>query len=172
MKCSNCNSIVGVNDKFCGSCGAKVEPVNKCNTCGKINEIGAKFCGGCGNNLQSSSSSNYSQPTYQSTISSSTVSQKVNESKPTINTYNPTENVSEGATGKKVVVWILSVVLYLFIYCVHVIIIGGIFAEILGYNPIGFDPRPPFLVIDIIIFLPVWTSYKITKWLKNNILSN
>jgi|TARA_B110000977_G_scaffold13589_1_gene17144 hypothetical protein len=51
MKCLACNFNLENGNKFCGSCGTKVEPINSCSECNTINDIGNKFCGSCGNNL-------------------------------------------------------------------------------------------------------------------------
>ena len=51
MKCLACNFNIEIGNNYCGSCGAKVEPINSCSECNIINDIGNKFCGGCGNNL-------------------------------------------------------------------------------------------------------------------------
>lgn len=54
--CSNCGSPVSENDRFCGSCGFKIESMNtvdhekriQCGTCSATVPSTAQFCGCCG----------------------------------------------------------------------------------------------------------------------------
>ena len=54
--CPSCGKAVNPDAKFCGGCGAKIEPVVPavspdtfaCPACGRSLKIGAKFCGYCG----------------------------------------------------------------------------------------------------------------------------
>jgi hypothetical protein len=63
-KCSSCNASNGVDDKFCGTCGAKQTPKSPpagpkakfCARCGTASSGGA-FCGKCGHSLHGESSS-------------------------------------------------------------------------------------------------------------------
>lgn len=43
--CPKCEKIVSAK-KFCGECGAKLQPI--CPSCGKLADPNAKFCGECG----------------------------------------------------------------------------------------------------------------------------
>lgn len=58
--CSNCGSEIGVNDKFCGSCGQSQTPVSArmesedlaaCPTCNEQVPMNANFCACCGSRL-------------------------------------------------------------------------------------------------------------------------
>lgn len=52
--CPNCGTIVGAEEKFCTSCGTKLEVTQRrseersCPSCGTENSPGAKFCRSCG----------------------------------------------------------------------------------------------------------------------------
>jgi len=46
LECASCNSENPRNNKFCGSCGAKLPLL--CSSCGAEISAGSKFCGQCG----------------------------------------------------------------------------------------------------------------------------
>jgi tetratricopeptide (TPR) repeat protein len=51
MNCPHCNAQVGPNDRFCSSCGKRIEQPAKpafCGQCGTKLTAGAKFCPECG----------------------------------------------------------------------------------------------------------------------------
>ncbi|MEK5268312.1 zinc ribbon domain-containing protein [Weizmannia sp. FSL W8-0401] len=59
FSCPNCGAPLTVHDKFCGSCGAKVELQKKeksatvtCPSCEEQNIAGAHFCTCCGTKLE------------------------------------------------------------------------------------------------------------------------
>ena len=51
LKCSNCGTPVGPEDKFCTNCGAKFVVDSTCPKCGASIEQDSKFCTNCGNKL-------------------------------------------------------------------------------------------------------------------------
>ncbi len=65
MKCSNCNSEISENTKFCTFCGAPVKKEQKspaCPSCGAQVKPGASFCTSCGNKLEIQSAVNNPRP--------------------------------------------------------------------------------------------------------------
>ncbi|MDR2753176.1 MAG: SPFH domain-containing protein [Oscillospiraceae bacterium] len=50
IKCADCGAVVPPGQKFCGECGKPIANI-KCPACGVENAPTQKFCGGCGNKL-------------------------------------------------------------------------------------------------------------------------
>lgn len=50
MKCPKCGNEISPSDKFCTSCGEKIESVRYCQNCGK--PIDGRFCTNCGTDSQ------------------------------------------------------------------------------------------------------------------------
>lgn len=50
MNCPACARPNKADRRFCGGCGANLEPV--CRACAFANDAGDKFCGGCGVGLR------------------------------------------------------------------------------------------------------------------------
>ncbi|MCL2701168.1 MAG: zinc ribbon domain-containing protein [Phycisphaerae bacterium] len=50
LRCSRCNKVVSVDDKFCTGCGEHVRPA--CTNCGTINEQKSSFCKSCGSKIR------------------------------------------------------------------------------------------------------------------------
>jgi predicted amidophosphoribosyltransferase len=51
VKCPNCGADVPEGNKFCGSCGTKMQAENVCPNCETKNTPGNKFCSNCGQKL-------------------------------------------------------------------------------------------------------------------------
>ncbi len=62
MKCSNCGQYVPEGEKFCESCGSKIENNNSetkhCSNCGELLKSGSEFCSSCGSPVNKQNSSN------------------------------------------------------------------------------------------------------------------
>src|SRR5881409_1287878 len=49
--CASCGALNRPESRFCGSCGASLERLQRCPSCGTENPAGQRFCNSCGQQL-------------------------------------------------------------------------------------------------------------------------
>lgn len=74
--CPNCNTEVGVGQKFCFECGTKIPQEKSCPQCGTVLPAAMKYCGECGFNFNAAPTSGLSMGD-KNVIAGDVIGQKV-----------------------------------------------------------------------------------------------